>query len=131
MAGYSGTPLPKKLGIKSHTTLALVGAPTAFERTLGTLPSGVRIKRRAGPADLTIWFPKSAADLEKRIARIAELVGDDHVWIAWPKRASGVKSDVTSDRVRGAGLAHGLVDYKVAAIDNTWSGLKFTRRKRS
>jgi len=130
MAGYSDTPLPKKLGIKPDSTLALVGAPPNFQRTLGTLPPGVRIKRRAGAADLTIWFPRSATDLDRRIARLAELVGDGHVWIAWPKRASGVKSDVTSDRVRSAGIAHGLVDYKVAAIDETWSGLKFTRRRR-
>lgn len=129
MPGYAGTPLPKKLGIRPGTTLALVGAPRDFERTLGSLPTGVTVKRRAGPADLTIWFVRRRRDLEHRIGRMTEIVADRHLWIAWPKQSSGVASDLTQADVRRLGLAHDLVDYKIAAIDETWSGLKFARRR--
>ena len=130
MAGYSGTPLPKKLGIIADITLVLTGAPEGFESTLGSLPDGVKILRRSSPkADLTIWFVKRRRDLERRIADMARNVGKRGLWIAWPKRASGVASDLTQADVRRIGLASGLVDYKVAAIDETWSGLRFTRRK--
>jgi hypothetical protein len=133
LAGYSGTPLPKKLGVKPNSIVALVGAPKDFERTLGELPEGVRLKKRAdGACDLIIWFVRMRAELYDRIKEMEELVGDDGasgLWIAWPKRASGVASDMTDNIVRETGLASGLVDYKVCAIDATWSGLKFARRK--
>ncbi|MDP6775553.1 MAG: hypothetical protein QGI83_02180 [Candidatus Latescibacteria bacterium] len=132
MAGYSGTPLPKKLGIVPDMTLALIGAPEGFESTLGTLPDRVRIVRRSSPkADLSIWFVRRRRDLERRIDGMAERIGTRGLWIAWPKRASGVATDVTQTEVRRVGLAAGLVDYKVAAIDETWSGLRFTRRRSS
>ncbi|MBO0726577.1 MAG: DUF3052 domain-containing protein [Blastocatellia bacterium] len=133
LAGYSGTPLPKKLGVKPNSTVALLGAPKDFEKTLGSLPEGVKLKKRADETcDLIIWFVRIRAELYGRIKEMSELTGDagaDGLWIAWPKRASGVASDMTENVVRETGLASGLVDYKICAIDPTWSGLKFARRK--
>lgn len=133
LAGYSGVPLPKKLGVKPNSTVALVGAPKDFEKTLGELPEGVKLKKRADRAcDLIIWFVRMRAELYGRIKEMAELTGDagaSGLWIAWPKRASGVASDMTENVVRETGLASALVDYKICAIDATWSGLKFARRK--
>jgi hypothetical protein len=130
LAGYSGTPLPKKLGIKPGFTVALVGAPADFEKTLGALPADVTLRRHArGRSDLTVWFPKSRADLERRVGRLGQAAGDGGIWIAWPKQASGVKTDLTQAGVRAAGLANGLVDYKICAIDATWSALRFARRR--
>jgi len=133
LAGYSGTPLPKKLGIKPNSTVALIGAPKDFEQTLGELPEGVKLKKQAtGQCDLIIWFVRMQAELYDRIKEMGELTGAANaggLWIAWPKQASGIASDLTQSVVRETGLASGLVDYKVCAIDATWSGLKFTRRK--
>jgi len=130
--GYAGTPLPRKLGIKPGHTVVLVRAPGDFEKTLGRVPEGVALRRQnRGARDLTIWFVTSRADLEGRMARMAAAVGEGAMWITWPKRASGVRTDVTQNLVRARGLAAGLVDYKVCAIDATWSGLLFTRRKGS
>ncbi|KPK78865.1 MAG: hypothetical protein AMS25_14235 [Gemmatimonas sp. SM23_52] len=130
LAGYAGTPLTKKLGIKVNSLVALIGAPPGFEKTLGKLPDGVTLRRRAGGrADLIIWFSKSCKDLESRIGRVAERVGRDGLWIAWPKKSSRKAADLSQAEVRRIGLAAGLVDYKVCAIDATWSGLKFTRKK--
>ena len=130
LAGYSGTPLPKKLGIKAGSIVTLVNAPQDFEKTLGALPEGVTLRRQArGRCDLAIWFPKSAKDLRTRVERMGKLADKDGLWIAWPKQASGISSDLTQTVVRKTGLASGLVDYKVCAINETWSGLKFARRK--
>lgn len=130
LAGYSGTPLAKKLGIKSEYSVALIGAPRDFETTLGELPPGVVLRRQArGRCDLIVWFCGSRAELEKRVDNLGRLAGPGGLWIAWPKQASGVSTDLTQPAVRAAGLAVGLVDYKIAAIDATWSGLRFTRRK--
>ena len=130
-AGYSATPLTKKLGIKPGATVILVAAPDDFQRTLGKLPEGVTLRRRAaGGNELVIWFVRSRRDLQKRIARLGELAGPGGLWICWPKKSSGVKSDLTQPVVREVGLASGLVDYKICAVDATWSGLRFTRRKR-
>lgn len=130
LAGYSGTPLVKKLGIKAGYKVALVGAPAGFDKTLGAVPDGVTLRHRLISADLIIWFAKSQAELGRRIAALAERIGDGGMWIAWPKRASGKASDLTQNDVRRVGLANGLVDYKICAIDATWSGLKFARRKK-
>jgi hypothetical protein len=128
-AGYSGTPLVKKLGVKPATTLALISAPPGFRDELVGLPDGVRIvTRAAAAAPLTVWFVRTRRDLDGRIARMAASMGQG-LWIAWPKRASGMATDLTEDLVRAAGLSHGLVDYKVCAVNHTWSGLKFARRK--
>lgn len=129
LAGYSGTPLPKKLGIKPGFTVGLIGAPKDFEKTLGQLPEGVTLRRPArGRCDLLIWFPASRKDLERGVEKMGAAAGPGGIWIAWPKQASGVATDLTQTAVRGAGLDHGLVDYKICAIDATWSGLKFARR---
>ena len=130
---YSGTPLAKKLGIKPESTLVLVRAPDAFEAELTDLPDSVAPVRAATPgrhpgADITVWFVSRRAELESAIARAVETMGAG-LWIAWPKKASGVSSDLTEDIVRNAGLAHGVVDYKVCAINQVWSGLKFARRR--
>jgi CheY-like chemotaxis protein len=133
LAGYSGTPLPKKLGIKPNSTVALVGAPKDFEKTLGELPEGVKLKKRPGkPCDLILWFIRMRAELYDRIQEMGgsmETSGASGIWIIWPKQASGLMSDLTQNVVRETGLASGLVDYKVCAVDATWSGLKFAQRK--
>jgi hypothetical protein len=130
-AGYSGTPLPKKLGIKAGSTVALKNAPHDFESTLGGLPADVMVvaKARAG-AEVTLWFLNSLSDLERGIIRMAEITDAGRLWICWPKKASGITTDVTQNEVRSIGLAAGLVDFKICAIDETWSGLCFTRRKK-
>jgi hypothetical protein len=131
LAGYSGTPLPKKLGIKPEAEVLLLDAPDGFEDTVGELPPGATLRRDTpGPCDLVIWFVLSREDLERRIVEVAERAGPGGLWIAWPKKASGVVTDVSETLVRETGLASGLVDYKVCAIDGTWSGLKFARRKK-
>ena len=131
-AGYSGTPLVKKLGIKQGTTVALVDAPDDFEGTLGPLPDGATLDRLSPEeSDLVIWFTMSLKDLQSGVGAMAEaLQPRASLWIAWPKKASGVVTDVTQNDVRALGLATGLVDYKICAIDKTWSGLLFTHRKR-
>jgi hypothetical protein len=130
MAAYAGAPLPKKLGIAAGTRVALVGAPAGFEGTLRKLPEGATLQR--GPAvsgDLVLWFVRSRAELESGVSDVVPLSEGGRVWIVWPKRASGVLSDLTQQVVREAGLAAGMVDFKVASVDETWSGLRFTRRQ--
>jgi hypothetical protein len=129
--GYSGTPLPKKLGIKPGHRLALLGAPDGFEHsTLGELPDGVRVVRRAaGKADVIVSFHTSRAELERRLPALRALMDPAAgLWIAWPKRASGLPTDITEDVVREVALPTGLVDNKVCAIDATWSGLRLVIR---
>ena len=132
MAGYSGTPLPKKLGVKEGSTLALVGAPDGFlGSALNRLPDQVELRERArGPLDVIVFFTKSRAELERRFGKLAAaLAPAGSLWIAWPKRSSGVATDLTEDVLREVGLPQGLVDTKVCAIDDTWSGLRFVIRK--
>lgn len=130
MAGYSGTPLPKKLGIKPGTAVALVNAPDAFERTLDPLPDDVLVKEALrGKTDLVVLFASRMADIHEQFPRAERSLNTGgRLWIAWPKQASGVKTDVTQPAVREFGLAAGWVDFKVCAIDETWSGLAFARR---
>ena len=131
MAGYSGTPLPRKLGIKSgHRVLAL-GAPEGFaDGTLGELPDGVALRTTArGTADVIVSFHDRRAELARRMPRLRELMEPAAgLWIAWPKRSSGVGTDLTEDLVRELALANRLVDNKVCAIDETWSGLRLVIR---
>ena len=128
MTGYSGTPLPRKLGIKPGQRVAFLDAPPEFADALGTLPEGVATPRttlRGGRLDLVVAFFLERRKLEQRLPRlIAALDLAGALWIAWPKRASRVETDVTEDVVRELGLAAGVVDVKVCAIDATWSGLK-------
>jgi hypothetical protein len=130
MAAYAGTPLPKKLGIKQDSVVVLVGAPAGFKNTLGELPKGAVLRAGTGDdSDLTIWFAKSVAQLNDDMERMVVQAEVAPLWIAWPKKASKVKTDLSQQVVREAGLAAGLVDYKICSIDATWSGLLFTRRK--
>jgi len=131
MADYSGTPLPKKLGIKSGSVVALLGAPEGFEKTLGALPDDVQLKNRAqGLSTVTLLFTKSRAVLERRFPAAARTLEEGgRLWILWPKKASGVASDLNQNEVRAFGLAQSFVDFKISAIDETWSGLCFTQRR--
>jgi hypothetical protein len=129
MAGYSGRPLAKKLGIRENTTLALLGAPAGFETKLEPLPAGVRVRRRAGPADRVLLFVGSRAALAERFASAAACVEDGGgLWIVWPKKTSAMAGDLGELEVRKFGLDAGWVDYKICAVDETWSGLQFARR---
>ena len=131
MVGYSGTPLPRKLGIKPGATLAIDDAPPDFDATLGPLPDGVR---RAGDGetniDVLVAFHVSRDVLASTFpAQACRIVPNGGYWIAWPKRSSGVPTDLTEDVLREVLLPAGLVDNKVCAIDHTWSGLRFVVRK--
>jgi hypothetical protein len=126
----SGTPLTRKLGIKPGTAVALVDAPAGFEATLGELPPGAALSRGGrGRRQMTIWFTTSGAELARRLPAVARAVGDGTLWIAWPKGSSELSTDLTQTSVMEAGLGAGLVDSKVCAIDDDWSGLRFTRRR--
>jgi hypothetical protein len=132
-AGYSGTRLPRKLGIKPEARVAVIGAPDGFDAALGALPDGVAVRRRVGgqPLDVIVAFFSRRSMLERRLPTLsAALDPAGGLWIAWPKRASGVPTDVTEDVVRTLGLAAGLVDNKVCAIDQVWSGLRLVYRLR-
>jgi hypothetical protein len=130
-AGYSGTPLVQKLGFKSGMKAAILGAPDGFDDTLGALPDGVTVARRLGQGkDMVILFVTERAVLSKRLDALrAAIAPDGMVWVAWPKKAAKMQTDVTEDVVRAVVLPTGLVDVKVCAIDETWSGLKIVIRK--
>jgi hypothetical protein len=127
VVGYSGTPLPAKLGIKEGTTLALLKAPDGL---LSDLPPGVAVRRQArGTADVVVAFFTTRAEFEGRLASLGKVVFPaGGLWIAWPKQASGVETDMTADVVREVALPLGLVDNKVCAIDETWTGLRVVWR---
>jgi hypothetical protein len=130
LAGYSGTPLVKKLGIKPEFNVVLIDAPHDFQKALGKIPDGVVMKKRLmRQNDMVIWFVKSRKVLERRISKVANFVKQGGLWIVWPKRTSRISSDLSQKHVRAVGLNAGLVDYKVCAFDETWSGLKFAFRK--
>ena len=128
--GYWGTPLTRKLGIKPGARLALINAPDDFDRALGELPDGVTVKTRLrGPCDVIVSFHVDGAELERRLPALRRaLEPDGGLWLAWPKRSSGRVTDLGDGEVRRLGLAAGLVDNKVCAIDATWSGLRFVYR---
>ena len=130
MAGYSGTPLAKKLGVKEGSVVAFRDAPAGFHNLLEPLPDGVRIKTRAAaPLDVLVAFFTRRTELERRFAALARAVfPDGGLWIAWPKRSSGLATDLTEDVLREIALPRGLVDNKVCAIDETWSGLRLVHR---
>jgi len=130
MAGYSGTPLPKKLGIKPGSQVALVGAPAGFEATLGDLPQGAEVRRQArGNPTLVMLFVRSRADLKRRFPAASLAVAEKGgLWIVWPKKTTKLAGDLTQQEVRAFGLDASWVDYKICAIDETWSGLLFARR---
>jgi len=131
VTGYSGTPLASKLGIKPGHRVLFDHAPDDFDALVAPLPGGVEVLRRAvAPLDLVVTFATSANRLERRVAQLEpRLAADGCIWTAWPKRSSGVATDITEDVLRERFLPPGrLVDVKVCAIDETWSGLKFVIR---
>jgi hypothetical protein len=131
MAGYSGTPLPQKLGIKPGLTVVTINAPTYYRRLLGTIPEGVTFSDRLRPESSFVHvFIKKRGELERRLFILREKVADTGtIWISWPKKSSGMPTDVTEDVVRAVALPLGFVDVKVCAIDKTWSGLKLMVRR--
>ncbi|HUS28945.1 MAG TPA: hypothetical protein VMZ53_10550 [Kofleriaceae bacterium] len=132
-AGYSGTPLPQKLGIKEDHEVAVLDAPRGFFDTLGKLPSGATVQTRlAGkmPLDVVVAFATKVADLTRAIKNVRpRMQPAAGLWIAWPKKSSGVPTEITEDVIRAIALPTGLVDNKVCAIDETWSGLRLVIRK--
>ncbi|HEX6791664.1 MAG TPA: hypothetical protein VF247_10175 [Candidatus Krumholzibacteria bacterium] len=127
--GYSGTPLPQKLGIDKNATVVVIDAPRDFARTLGVIPDGAELRSRATQErTLTIWFCKSARRYQAQIRAVVVALAGAPLWVAWPKKASLVESDMSETIVRDVALEHNLVDYKVCAIDETWSALKFAMR---
>jgi hypothetical protein len=131
VAGYSPRSLVDKLGIRPGTPVIVLAAPTDYATTLGALPPGAEIRKRITPRARFIHrFARRKAELAAAFPRLARALADDGiVWISWPKKTSEVATDLTEDVVRGLGLPLGLVDVKVCAVDETWSGLKFVRRK--
>ena len=131
MAGYSSTPLARKLGIKPDGRVALLAAPGGFESMLAPMPAGARVMRSARKAvDVVVAFARTDAQLDARLARGRELLkSDGGLWIAWPKKSTGVQTSLDFDAVQGAGLLTGLVDNKVCAMDDTWSALRFVVRR--
>ncbi len=129
MAGYSETPLVKKLGIKAGFNIALANAPLDFFNEL-TLPQNVKVNSRSTkPLDFVLLFVKSEKDLQKKFAEYAErLLPAGMIWVAWPKKSSGVTTDLSFNNVQTIGLAAGLVDVKICAVSDVWSGLKFVFR---
>ena len=130
MAGYSGTPLATKLGIKEGCRVAFPSAPDGFRALLGDLPETASVKSRVvGPLDVIVFFTKHRAELERRLPALRRAMDPAAgLWIAWPKRSSGVETDMTEDVARDLGYANRLVDNKVCAIDETWSGLRLVIR---
>jgi hypothetical protein len=132
MAGYSATPLARKLGIKSGHVIALLDAPPDFPHLLAPLPdeTDVRTSLEGGPFDVVVCFTTRRAELVRRIAEVQPVLAvAGGLWIAWPKKASKLPTEVTEDTVREVALPLGLVDNKVCAIDETWSGLRLVLRR--
>jgi hypothetical protein len=128
-AGYSGTPLPRKLGIREKYSVLLLNAPSHFERKLEPLPEGAEYVDDAASARVAVLFAASRAELVRDFRPLTNRLPEKSaLWIAWPKKASGVKTDLSEDVVREFGLGAEWVDYKICAIDETWSGLCFARR---
>jgi hypothetical protein len=133
MAGYSGTPLPKKLGIKEGSRVALVGGPEDFADALGELPAGVTLHTSLAAArglfDVVVWFVSRRSEFERRLPQIRRhMTPAAGVWVSWPKKASGVVTDMSENVIREVALPTGLVDNKVCAVDETWSGLRLVIR---
>ena len=130
MAGYSGTPLTKKIGIKEGSRVALVNAPKDFQFEPKELPDNVKfVKPPAKSLDIILFFVTTERALAKAFSKLAaSLTANGMIWIAWPKKSSGVATDLSFERVQRIGLDSGLVDVKICAVDETWSGLKFVYR---
>ena len=131
-AGYSGTPLPRKLGLRPGARIAILHAPDGFEKAIEPLPHGATLLRRvSADVDVMIFFTEQQKELRDRFDRLVDSVKPDGMlWICWPKKASKRQTDLTEDRIRAIALEGGVVDVKVCAIDEVWSGLKLVRRTR-
>ncbi len=130
MAGYSGTPLPRKLGIKENQRIALVNKPESFQKQLGALPTNTHVvSKLTAPLDLVVLFVESERALARQFPAIAKKISTNGmIWVAWPKKSAGVPTDLSFDLVQRIGLECGLVDVKICAVDEVWSGLKFVIR---
>jgi CheY-like chemotaxis protein len=127
---YAGTPLFKKLGIKSGSKVGLVNHPEGFIKSLGEIPDAVTFLSGSHPdCEIVLWFVHSNQELQDNVQEMAAILGRGSMWIAWPKKTSPFASDLDQGLVREAGLTNNLVDYKICAIDDTWSALLFTHRK--
>ena len=131
MPGYSGTPLAQKLGLKPEQNVATIGAPAGYRKLLAPVPKGVSFTTEiAAPAAFVHLFVKERKVLEKELKRLRRLLADAGVlWVSWPKKTSGVATDITENVIREVGLPLGFVDVKVCAVDDTWSGLKLMIRR--
>jgi hypothetical protein len=131
MVGYSGTPLARKLGIEEEARVALLGAPEGFDEHLVPLPAGVRVLRRLAPdLDVAVLFVTERRELQRRFPAVAASIKPaGGFWVAWPKRSSKVPTDLTENVLREVALPQGLVDNKVCAVTEVWSGLRFVWRK--
>ena len=131
MAGYSGTPLVQKLGIKSGTIVVAIDAPENYRTLLKPIPSGVNFASRpVGNTRFVHLFATRRSDLAKQLSILRHKIPDDAVlWVSWPKKSSGVATDITEDAIRLVALPLGFVDIKVCAVDETWSGLKLMIRR--
>ena len=131
MTGYSGTPLPQKLGIKPGTIAVVIDAPVDYRKLLGQVPSGVNFATRTtGNTKFVHLFVKERGALMKHLQSLRQKVADDAaVWVSWPKKSSGVPTNITEDVIRAVALPLGFVDIKVCAVDETWSGLKLMIRR--
>ncbi len=130
LAGYAKSPLDRKLGLRPDSVVALIDPPDGFAELLLSLAPGVRLEDRPKPnCNLLFWFVRSAFELHANIDLMAAFTGKGSMWMLWPKRTSGVDSDLSPERLRIAAMALGLVDYKICSVDKTWSGLLFKRRK--
>jgi len=128
--GYSGTPLIKKLGMKPHTKLLLLNTPPNYYQLLGELPEGLSINEHESSIDFVHLFTKSAEDLRKLLPQLMTVIKrDGAIWVSWPKKASKVPTDITENIIREVALPIDLVDVKVCAVDEVWSGLKLYIRK--
>jgi hypothetical protein len=129
-AGYSGTPLPKKLGIKENSDIVFINPPSNYKKTLGNLPEGVKTNARlSGKLDLIQFFTKEISELVSKSPDFKRYLNPSGIlWISWPKNSSGVLTDLDENKIRETGLKNGMVDIKVCAIDEIWSGLKFVFR---
>lgn len=130
MAGYSGTPLAKKLGIGERAKVFVSRSPVPYDKLVAPLPNGVKVVTRGADVDVIHLFETEVASLGKNLEKWRhQMRPDAALWVSWPKKSSGVKTDITEDMIRTVALPMGLVDVKVCAVDETWSGLKLVIRK--
>lgn len=130
-AGYSGKQTWEKLGIKEGQTVVVIDAPSAYAKLIGGLPAGAKSSARVGAgAEMVHLFATEAKTLARQLVSLLETIAQNGtIWVSWPKKTSGVKTDITEDVIREAALPLGLVDVKVCAVNETWSGLKLVIRK--